>query len=213
MRGALDIARKFSHVPHFAHSLELLLHETLQDHGTKAPASTPANERTPARKAGSSSSSTTRQHSSEQQSAQQHSGKRRPRKARNAANAKAMPLLQRVVEFLRRFEQFPEVVMSCARKTDVRYWRALFAFVGDPLPLFDRCVRARRVHTAASYLRILQNIAGVPASRRAALQLLELALDENDIEVVFSAFVPSISLFFFSIVSYCMFLFFFKVGW
>jgi hypothetical protein len=92
-------------------------------------------------------------------------------------------LLQRVVEFLRRFPQFPEVVMAVARKMDVKFWRALFHFVGDPAPLFERCVEARQVHMAASYLRILQNISGVAASRRAALKLLELALEQEDIEL------------------------------
>jgi hypothetical protein len=88
-----------------------------------------------------------------------------------------------VVEFLRRFPQFPEVVMAVARKMDVKFWRALFHFVGDPAPLFERCVESRQVHMAASYLRILQNIAGVAASRRAALKLLELALEQEDIEL------------------------------
>jgi hypothetical protein len=64
------------------------------------------------------------------------------------------------------------------------------------------CVlQARQLHTAASYLRILQNIAGlllshsfvistynisragIGPSRRAALQLLQLALDRNEVEL------------------------------
>ena len=56
--------------------------------------------------------------------------------------------------------QFPayyrQVVISCARKSEVDKWSYLFAVVGPPLKLFEKCVRENEHDTAASCLMILQ---------------------------------------------------------
>jgi len=46
-------------------------------------------------------------------------------------------LLPRVVEFIKQFEQFPDTIGSCARKTEVALWQYLFAAVGSPRDLFE----------------------------------------------------------------------------
>lgn len=126
---AIKIARKFSFIPHFAHSLELLLHETLEEDKT---------------------------------------------------NSETLP---RVIEFLRKFSQFPEIVMRCARKRDPSVWSKLFSLVGSPKLLFEQCVAAKRVQSAASYLRILQFLEGTRESRACALKLLDETLNSDDMEL------------------------------
>jgi hypothetical protein len=92
-------------------------------------------------------------------------------------------------------------VVQCARKTDAAYWQFLFDGVGDPCALFENCVNAGKLATAASYLKILQRILyymydiiivltiadicteGHIVSRRAALILLEKVLDIDDVEL------------------------------
>ena len=119
-----DLPRKFSFIPHFAHSLELLLHETLEE------------------------------------------------------DKNGSETLRRVIEFLRKFPQFPEIVMRCARKRDPSVWKKLFDLVGPPKFLFEvndnlldglsylqQCIAAKRVQSAASYLRILQFLEGTRESR------------------------------------------------
>ena len=64
--------------------------------------------------------------------------------------------LHNVLEFLRQFPQYPDVVVTCARKTDASVWERLFSFAGDPHALFEECMTSKRTHTAASCLRILQ---------------------------------------------------------
>ena len=48
-------------------------------------------------------------------------------------------LLPIVVNFLRSFPDFMEVVVRCARKTELEMWGYLFAIVGDPRTLFEVC--------------------------------------------------------------------------
>lgn len=42
-----------------------------------------------------------------------------------------------VVNFLKQFPQYPDVVMHCARKTDPAYWKMLFAVAKSPKELFQ----------------------------------------------------------------------------
>jgi hypothetical protein len=68
--------------------------------------------------------------------------------------------LHKVCEFLKEFgTMFPQIVVSCARKTDPARWPLLFDEkhgVGKPRPLFDRCLANGRVQAAATYLRVFQ---------------------------------------------------------
>ena len=45
-----------------------------------------------------------------------------------------------VIEFLDHFEASLEVVVGCARKTEMSRWRRLFGIVGNPKMLFEVCV-------------------------------------------------------------------------
>lgn len=66
--------------------------------------------------------------------------------------------LRDIIEFLDHFHEALDVVVGCARKTEVDRWERLFAVVGSPRELFERCLALKKWRTAASYLIVLQNL-------------------------------------------------------
>ncbi|XP_071454876.1 guanine nucleotide exchange factor subunit Rich [Hetaerina americana] len=128
---AWEIARSCTALPYFPHSLELLLHEVLEEEATSKDPLPDA-------------------------------------------------LLPGVVEFIGEFpRERPRCIVQCARKTEVALWPCLFAVVGRPRILFERCLAAGQLRTAASYLIILQNLESSSVSRQHATQLLDAALEQG----------------------------------
>ncbi|XP_071838357.1 guanine nucleotide exchange factor subunit RIC1-like isoform X2 [Apostichopus japonicus] len=86
-------------------------------------------------------------------------------------------LLPRVIAFIQEFPEYLETVVHCARKTEIALWGYLFASVGSPQQLFEQCLSSGSLHTAASYLIIIQNLETVRVSRHHATLLLDAALE------------------------------------
>lgn len=123
---AWEIANSCSSLPYFPHSLELLLHETLEEEATSSQPIPDA-------------------------------------------------LLPRVVDFIREFPVFLETIVHCARKTELALWPHLFAVVGNPNELFQRCLDNGQLETAASYLLVLQNLERTSVSRNYVTLLMDAA--------------------------------------
>ncbi|KAG8882584.1 hypothetical protein FRB97_008093 [Tulasnella sp. 331] len=66
--------------------------------------------------------------------------------------------LPQVIEFLDHFDASLEVVVGCARKTEMARWKRLFDIVGSPQMLFETCLSTNLLKTAGSYLLVLHNL-------------------------------------------------------
>ncbi|KAG9314607.1 RIC1-domain-containing protein [Chiua virens] len=92
----------------------------------------------------------------------------------------ATKALPSVVEFLDHFDVALDVVVGCARKTEVTRWKRLFDVVGDPKGLFELCLNSGRLKTAASYLLVLHNLEQREENNKDAIRLLQSAVDARD---------------------------------
>lgn len=128
---AWEIANSCASLPYFPHSLELLLHETLEEEATSSQPIPDA-------------------------------------------------LLPRVIDFIREFPVFLETVVHCARKTELALWPHLFAVVGNPNELFQRCLDNDQLETAASYLLVLQNLERTSLSKKYVTLLMDAAAKSSN---------------------------------
>lgn len=92
-------------------------------------------------------------------------------------------LLPLVVRLLKHFDQFHEVIVRCARKTEVSMWEYLFSIVGDPKSLFTHCLESGHLKTATSYLIILQTLEPFSVSSKLQVDLLEKTLEQENFEL------------------------------
>ncbi|XP_072309177.1 guanine nucleotide exchange factor subunit RIC1 [Eucyclogobius newberryi] len=93
------------------------------------------------------------------------------------------PLLPTVAKFITEFPLFLQTIVHCARKTEYALWNYLFAAVGNPKDLFEECLMAQDLDTAASYLIILQNMEVPAVSRQHATLLFNTALEQGKWEL------------------------------
>ncbi|PBL00950.1 RIC1-domain-containing protein [Armillaria gallica] len=95
--------------------------------------------------------------------------------AENAAS-----VLPTVIEFLDHFDEALDVVVRCARKTEMIRWRRLFSIVGNPKALFEMCLSSQRLRTASSYLLVLHTLEQLDEDNEDAMRLLKAAIDGKD---------------------------------
>ncbi|KAI9000222.1 RIC1-domain-containing protein [Gaertneriomyces semiglobifer] len=91
-------------------------------------------------------------------------------------------MLPRVIHFLQQFPNWLDVIVQCARKTEVTMWEYFFSVVGDPKELFARALEAGSLNTATSYLIIIQTLEPAAISGKLAVRLLERAFELEDFE-------------------------------
>ncbi|KAL4069425.1 RIC1-domain-containing protein [Scleroderma citrinum] len=92
----------------------------------------------------------------------------------------AKTVLPAVIQFLDHFDVALDVVVGCARKTEVTSWRRLFNVVGNPQHLFELCLATGRLKTAGSYLLVLHNLEQLDENNGGAIRLLRSAIDAQD---------------------------------
>lgn len=85
-----------------------------------------------------------------------------------------------VIEFLDHFDASLDVVVRCARKTEMTRWKRLFSIVGNPHALFETCLASRRLRTAGSYLLVLHNLEQLDENNKDAVRLLNCAVKAQD---------------------------------
>ncbi|CAO3613910.1 unnamed protein product [Cunninghamella echinulata] len=92
-------------------------------------------------------------------------------------------ILPLVIRFLDQFPHALDVIVSCARKTEVALWNHLFTYVGKPEDLFELCLNDGRLRTATSYLIILQTMEPHTTGGKDTIRLLQKAMDVDDYEL------------------------------
>jgi RAB6A-GEF complex partner protein 1 len=89
-------------------------------------------------------------------------------------------LLPTVLSFLSSFPQYLDIVVQCTRKTEVRSWRTLFAYLPPPQELFEESLQRGALKTAGGYLLVLHTFEESQASSQQTVRLLRHAKDEQD---------------------------------
>ncbi|GJN88122.1 hypothetical protein Rhopal_001078-T1 [Rhodotorula paludigena] len=132
-REAVLLASHYSHLVYFAHALEILLHDVLEDEADS-----------------------------------------------EGAIASTTSVLPRVIDFLDHFDECLQVVVNCARKTEVTRWEFLFSVVGKPRDLFEKCIASGFLKVAASYLLVLHNLEPLEQSSKDTVKLLKSAMEAGE---------------------------------
>lgn len=171
---ALMFADNYRSVVYFSHALEVLLHSVLEDAPAQSSAAvsvvgTPATSTMPS-PAPVSSSSLASAPSTTGIDAVSSPGTiaidtppaspPRPTDVTDTAEfaSTASPALRAVIEFLDYFEQSLDVVVGCARKTEMERWPLLFGAVGSPRELYEACLDKKAWRSAAGFLLVLHHL-------------------------------------------------------
>ncbi|KIL71832.1 hypothetical protein M378DRAFT_155455 [Amanita muscaria Koide BX008] len=96
------------------------------------------------------------------------------------ASAREARVLPSAVEFLDHFDVSLDVVVGCARKTEMTNWGYLFNAVGSPKVLFEKCLSSHRLKTAASYLLVMHSTEELDEKCDDAVRLLKTSLEVQD---------------------------------
>jgi hypothetical protein len=98
----------------------------------------------------------------------------------NPAPAPEHAILPRVLSLLSSFRQYLDIVVQCTRKTEVRCWRTLFAYLPPPQELFEESLQRGSLKTAGGYLLILHTFDELATASEQSIRLLGRAMEEED---------------------------------
>lgn len=164
MQEAVLFASHYESLVYFAHALEILLHGVLEDEADEAE-SRPLTPKLP------------------QGRLKMESGAGSDIASGNPSTynfTEAEGVLPLVVDFLDHFPDALQVVVGCARKTEVRRWSFLFDIVGPPRGLFEKSLERGLLKIAASYLLVLHNLDPLEQSSKDTIRLFKAAMVAQD---------------------------------
>ncbi|KAI0388809.1 RIC1-domain-containing protein [Xylariaceae sp. FL0594] len=92
-------------------------------------------------------------------------------------------VLPRVLTLLSSFKQYLDIVVQCTRKTEVRSWRTLFAYLPPPQELFEESLQRGSLKTAGGYLLILHTFEELDTASEQSVRLLSRAIKEEEWEL------------------------------
>ncbi|KAL2019248.1 hypothetical protein VTK56DRAFT_9975 [Thermocarpiscus australiensis] len=98
----------------------------------------------------------------------------------NPTPAPEQAILPRVLSLLSSFRQYLDIVVQCTRKTEVRSWRTLFAYLPPPQELFEESLQRGSLKTAGGYLLILHTFDELATASEQSVRLLSRAIHEED---------------------------------
>lgn len=163
LREAVLFASFYRSLVYFAHALEILLHDVLEEEADSEFAQQLTTS--------SSNGSLVDHEKSMDVSASIDSVEN----AQSGNSIRAQALLPQVIVFLDHFDESLDVVVNCARKTEVARWDYLFSIVGQPRELFEVCLERGNYKAAGSYLLVLHNLESLENSRAYTVRLLTVA--------------------------------------
>ncbi|CAG8487730.1 7760_t:CDS:10 [Ambispora gerdemannii] len=103
--------------------------------------------------------------------------------AENSIGKAKGAVLPRVIRFLNHFPHALDVIVGCARKTEVALWDYLFSIVGSPKDLFEKCMTTGLLKTATSYLLVLHTLEPTAHSSEDTIRLLTRAMETEDYDL------------------------------
>ncbi len=99
------------------------------------------------------------------------------------APAREHALLPSVLSFISSFPSYLDILVQCTRKTEVRSWRTLFAYLPPPQELFEESLQKGLLKTAGGYLLVLHTLEELGPSSDKLIRLLSQAKQQGDWEL------------------------------
>jgi len=93
-------------------------------------------------------------------------------------------LLQTTLSFLSLFPaHYHAIIVQCARKTELRSWRTLFAYLPPPLDLFEQSLAMGDLKIAGGYLLVLHSLSEMERTSPQVIRLLRKAMERGEWEL------------------------------
>ncbi|ROT37019.1 RIC1-domain-containing protein [Sodiomyces alkalinus F11] len=101
----------------------------------------------------------------------------------DSAPAPEQAILPRVLSLLSSFREYLDIVVQCTRKTEVRQWRTLFAYLPPVQELFEESLQQGFLKTAGGYLIVLHTLDETGSAPEQTVRLLSYAMRARDWEL------------------------------
>ncbi|EQK97869.1 DUF1339 domain protein [Ophiocordyceps sinensis CO18] len=89
-------------------------------------------------------------------------------------------VLPRVLSLLSSSKDYLDIVLQCTRKTEVRQWKTLFAYLPPAQELFEESLQRGSLKTAGGYLIVLHTLEALGSSTEQSVRVLSRAIQEED---------------------------------